>query len=431
LEERRVGLEQEFFLVEHSGALSNRADEFLARCTELARETGADPECFAPECARCMVEINAPPAPSAEGLSGEYLASVGLALEAARSLGLRLYPFATYPLAEECSLRDEPRYEIQARTLGRERFRIAGRCAGVHLHLEAAPRSVDPATAVSYDSTRAAREELLALYNLATALDPALVVLSRSGPFYGGKATGLANRTACYRGDPDLFPNGLYAGLAAAGGLRPYAGSVGELVALQFARHHAWLAAVEGAGLDPALLSETGDGLLQTSWNPVRLNAVGTVELRSPDSNLPETVLALANLVERAAGRVRREGLRVVPRAGLAVFEADEEALYVPGFDYLGGRLFREAVSAGAESPEVVAYLDSVLAFSGADAAAFKDAEGRYRSAEAEVLEQFPAGTVLSREEGFALVRDACDELEAQVSALGAAPAEPAKAGEA
>lgn len=423
MEERCIGLEQEFFLVKESGNLSNRSDEFLARCGELAGKAGRNPEGFAPECATCMVEINAPPSRSVEDLAREYLAGVGLAIEAARELGLRLYPLATYPLAVECALRDEPRYELQARTVGRERFQIAGRCAGVHLHLETAANTMHPTTGVSYDSTPEARYELLSLYNLATALDAALVSLSRSGPFYGGKATGLATRTTCYRGDPDLFPNGLYADLSPVGGLRPYAASIEELVELQFDRHHAWLAAMDRAGLERETLFETGDGLLQTAWNPVRLNGVGTVELRGLDSNHPVSVLALATLVSSAADRVRRERLRVVPRVELAVFEADGDTLYVPGFDYLSGRLFREAVSAGVESPEVVAYLDSVLDFAGVEPGAFKDAEGRYRSAESDVLRRFPAGSVLSQEEGLALVREACDELEAQVAALQDGPA--------
>ena len=40
LENRCVGLEQEFFLVDEYGALSNLADEFLARCREVAEAVG-------------------------------------------------------------------------------------------------------------------------------------------------------------------------------------------------------------------------------------------------------------------------------------------------------------------------------------------------------------------------------------------------------
>jgi len=47
--ERRKGLEQEFFLVDEAGVLSERADEFLQRCQEVAEAEGRSPSYFAPE----------------------------------------------------------------------------------------------------------------------------------------------------------------------------------------------------------------------------------------------------------------------------------------------------------------------------------------------------------------------------------------------
>ncbi|HET7478056.1 MAG TPA: glutamate-cysteine ligase family protein [Rubrobacteraceae bacterium] len=419
-EGRCIGLEQEFFLVDATGTLSDRADEFLARCAELTRSAGRDPEGFFPECARCMVEINTPPSYSLANLSREYLQNVELAMEAARDLGLRLYPLATYPLKAEGSLRDEPRYELQARTVGRRRFENAGQCAGVHLHLETAAGAVDPRVGVSYESTRAARRGLLDLYNLATALDAALIALSRSCPFYADAATGLAMRTACYRGDPDLFPGGLYAELPLVGGLLPYAESIEDLVEQQFARYYSWLGAMDRADVDPRLFERLGGGLLNSSsWNPVRLNTHGTVELRGLDSNYPETVLALLALVKTVADRVRRDGLRVVPDDDLRVFEISCGKLHVPSFEYLSGDLFREAVSRGVESPEISAYLDSIFEFArdGEDYAALRSGGG-YRTTEADILDRYPGDTVLTRERGLALVLEACDELEAQVTRL-------------
>jgi hypothetical protein len=46
----------------------------------------------------------------------------------------------------------------------------------------------------------ASQEELLGHYNLATALDPALVALTRACPFYEGRAEGAAASTVHYRG---------------------------------------------------------------------------------------------------------------------------------------------------------------------------------------------------------------------------------------
>ncbi len=131
-ERRRIGLEQEFLLVDESGKPSDRADDFLSRCADTAASEGLDPESFSKECSRGMVEIKTAPADILEKLEEEYMANVGLAIRAGRELGLRLYPLATYPLPFTPAFREEPRYTLQIETIGRERFLDAGRCFGVH-----------------------------------------------------------------------------------------------------------------------------------------------------------------------------------------------------------------------------------------------------------------------------------------------------------
>ncbi|MGB3635794.1 MAG: glutamate-cysteine ligase family protein, partial [Rubrobacteraceae bacterium] len=361
MKDRRVGLEQELFLVDDEGVLSNRADEFLARSHELAEDKGQNPDDFAPECARSLVEVSTPPAASVDALADEYLGSLRLALHAARDLGLRLYPLATYPLPVTPDMRDELHYRIQTRTMGWEKFLHAGRCAGVHLHLEVAPGTIDSQVGVSYESSGAAREELLNVYNLATALDPAIIALTRSSPFYEGELQEVTARTAYYRGSPEFAPSGLYADLVAVGGLQPYAEGVENLVELQFSRYREWLAAMERAGVGRGLFEEAGDGLLDAAWNPVRLNAHGTVELRGIDGNYPTVVLGMARLITGAIGRVLDEGLTVKPTKEVGTLELDGRFLRVPDLEYVGKDLFRAAASMGMESLEVGAYIDSVL----------------------------------------------------------------------
>ena len=433
-EDRRVGLEQEFFLVDEDGVLSNRADEFLTLCREEAGASDRDPEGFAPECARSMVEISTPPVHSLAELADEYTASLGLALDAGRELGLRLYPLATYPLPVQPDMREEPHYQLQARAVGRERFMHAGRCAGVHLHLEVAGGTVDSRAGVSHASEKAAREELLNTYNLATALDAALIALTRSCPFYEGVADGMAARTALYRGDPELAPHGLYAQLQEVGGLLPYADNAAKLVEQQFARYHAWLAVLDRAGVERRLFSKMGGALLQaSSWNPVRLNRHGTIELRGIDSNYPEKVLETCALVSSAADRVRREHLTVVPREDQRVFEVVGDTLLVPDFEYLNGNLFRAAMTEGAGSPEVASYLDSLLRFANPGVETGFEGlggDGLYRTTEDEILQSF--GSQVSRvsgERGLGLVREACSRLEKWVTSFRRGAAEATRAG--
>jgi carboxylate-amine ligase len=422
--ERRIGLEQEFFLVDGEGKPSDRADEFLARCRETAETEGLAPEVFVGEVSTSMVEINISPAHTVADLAGGYLASLDLALRAGRELDIRLYPLATYPLPVTPTIRDETRYELQARTIGRVRFIHAGRFAGVHLHLELPTGAVDPNAVVSPNAPAPARDELLNIYNLATALDPALVALTRSSPFYEGRASGLAVRTAFYRGSALFGPEGLYTYLPEVGGLRPYAKSVEELVERQLSGYRVWLAAMDRAGVERRLFLETGGNALKAAWNPVRLNQHGTVELRGIDGNYPQVILAVAALVYGAASRVRRDGLTVEPDGQTLAFRVEEDRLFVPGFAYLGKILSYAGTTGGVENPEVSTYLDSILEFVASDGWGSEHLawlwfpEGSYRTTEAEILRKLPRIIHLSVDEGLRLVNDACDEFEEQVSSL-------------
>lgn len=417
---RRLGLEQEFFLTDQTGVLCAEADRFVLRCRESAASSGGDPGCFRGECARSMVEVSTAPCHDFAALAEDYESNLRLALHAGRELGLRLYPLGTYPLPTNPIFRDEPCYTVKKRTLGGERMIHAGRCAGTHLHLELPPNTVAPTVKASRRASPEAREELLALYNLATALDPALVALGRSCPFYEGEMPGFAARVVRYRGALDV--KGVYSGLPEIGDLQPYAGSVEDLISLERRRYQAWFSAMDRAGVERRLFGRTGGNRHRAAWNPVRLSPHGTVEIRTPDSNYPDKVLALAALIYRAARRVRREGLRVLPLAGVRVFEAASGMLLVPDLAYLRGELFPAAATTGTGSPEVRRYLDSIFEFaeSGTEGQEYlerlRNPGGGYAVTEAEILRRSPPviGSIAPGE-GLELVREACDELERQI----------------
>jgi len=69
----------------------------------------------------------------------------------------------------------------------------------------------------------------------------------------------------------------------------------------------------------------------------------------------------VAAIILRAADRVRRDGLEVVPDDGVLAFEVTGDVLRVPGFGHLGGELLHAAVTAGADDETITAYLDSIL----------------------------------------------------------------------
>src|SRR5215203_1237121 len=418
----RIGLEHEFFLVDRSGEPRDLADLFLRACREAARVEGLDPHCFKAESVMSMVEITTPPTYSVGEMTAHYLDNLGLALGVASELGLALYPLGTYPLPIRTVIREDPGYAVKASIIGQDRFSHAGRCAGAHLHLELPAGTVWPDVKAALRAPGAAQRELLGLYNLATALDPALVALTRACPFYQGKTDGFAARTVHYRGI--LGFEGIYAGLDEVGALSAYASRVEDLVDQQRARYRAWFAAMDLAGVERRLFASMEGSLHRASWNPVRLTHHGTVEIRGMDGNYPEVILAVCALISGTAERIRREHLEVRPSRGVLALEPDGELLHVPVFSYLNGELLGAAVTRGVLDQRVEAYVDSVIRFASPylespELVGPLGSSGSYRTTECEIVETFPdLGAALTRKQGLSLVRGACSRMDEQLSSL-------------
>ena len=424
---RRLGMEQEFFLVGRDGRVSDAADEVIAACEEVAAEAGVEGTRFEAEWVRNMVEIITPPRPDVAGLAAEYLGVLRMLLEGARRCGVRVYPLSSYPLHLIPQMRDSENAHVQLRTVGFERFLNAGRCTGTHLHVEV-PDAIDERTGVALGASEDAKRELVDAYNLSTSLDPVLIALGRSCPFYEGHSTGLAYHTTRYRGSHRFGWDGVYSDLQIVGGLRPYADDAEHLVQMQFDRHHGWLQALDRAGVDRKRFHDSGGALLKSGWNPVRLNVHGTVELRNIDSNLPEVVIGIIALVDAAHRFVRERGLTVTPRAGQPVMAVEGDRLLVPDFEALNGPLLFAAVTRGLDEPSVKAYADSVRSLAAEAAAGPPWVRGlvprpdAFTTTEARLLRgYYPSGERLSQSRGLELVRDCCDLLERQVEELSEA----------
>ena len=426
LNNSRLGLEQEFFIVDSQGFLSHRADEVLECCCQVAQKSDRPTDCFAPEFVKSIVEINTVPVDSFSELTAEYLDLLKILIAVTKSLDLRIYPLSTYPLYATPVMRNKPNYHLQVRTVGEGRFNNAAKCTGTHIHLDLPDDVVDPRIGLAYNSTPEARTRVLNIYNLATAFDAAIIALSRACPFYDGTVAGKAMRTIHYRGSKKFAWQGVYTNLQTVGGLMPYAENVEELTRQLFNRYHTWLQAMDLAGVERQMFLDSGGELLTAGWNPIRLNSIGTVELRGADSNYPRITLALVALVSEAANRVRREDLTVRPKPGVKTFELKGQELFVPEFDYLNDELLYAAVTEGIDNAAVKDYLDSILEFSCSNNSEdnnyltqFKTNLGKYTTTEAQLLEKFATTTgTISQSDGLALVRYCCDRLEEEVNSL-------------
>jgi len=424
LHKSRIGLEQEFFIVDSEGFLSDRADEFLSACSRLAKQNNRPAGCFAPEFVKSIIEINTVPVNNFREFTVEYLDLLRILLQVGKELDLRVYPLSTYPLHTTPTMRNKPNYHLQVRTVGAGRFDNAAKCTGTHIHLDLPDGVVDRRIGLAYDSSAEAREQVISIYNLATAFDAAIIALSRACPFYEGEVAGKAMRTIHYRGSKYFAWEGVYTNLPSIGGLMPYAETPEDLTRQIFARYHSWLQAMDEAGVDRQIFLDSGGELLTAGWNPIRLNRLGTIELRGADSNYPQVIVALVALVSEAADRVRRENIIVRPKAGCKTFNLQGQELHVPEFDYLNNDLLYTAVTEGIKNTAVKDYLDSILEFScqndsevGIYLSQFKNKIGEYTTTEAQLLAKYHTTTgTISQADGLALVRYCCDRLEEEVS---------------
>jgi hypothetical protein len=177
--------------------------------------------------------------------------------------------------------------------------------------------------------------------------------------------------------------------------------------------------------VDRRLFASTRGNLHRASWNPIRLNHHGTVEIRSMDANFPEVILAVCALICGAVDRLRHERLTVRPTRQVRTIELDGDDLLVPTFSYLSGELLEAAVTYGVLDQRIEAYLDSFVGFACAyveEPALVESLEGPgsgYRTTEAELLHSFPLReATVSRDQGLSLVQRSCRRLGDEVASL-------------
>jgi hypothetical protein len=210
---------------------------------------------------------------------------------------------------------------------------------------------------------------------------------------------------------------------------------VEDLVDQEKARYRAWFAAMDLAGVERRLCASTGGDLHRASWNPVRLNHHGTLEIRSMDSNFPEVILRVCALICGAVERIASERLKVRPSPEVRTLELDGDVLLVPDFSYLSGELLNAAVTGGVHDHRIKSYLDSFVGFASAFAEGPRlfgllGRSGIYETTESEILGTLsPLGASVTRYQGLSLVRDACRRLDEQVASLRHAYDDPSLGG--
>lgn len=355
-----TGFEIELFMIDRNGRVVDGADILLKKVpSERALS-------IKKECSASMIEIATTPHEMVKDTMLSLLDELEWLVTEAEKENLLLLPLGTYPGEFNPTMRQDASYKIQESIFGKQRFAIAGRCVGFHSHFTL-PRGIfDSKTQVLRMIMHSKiKDSLLHSYNFLIAADPALTTFMQSSPFYQGRYVGKDARIIMYRGGKSLdSPDGLYANMETFGSLPHYIPTVFDMMNLIEERFNDWNTLIKKIGLNVRSISQYGS-ILDTVWNPVKINPHGTIETRGMDVNHPQYCAGMGVILKFILRKIQEEHYSVIPsEIGINTpFKRVEDNIYVPPFSYVKNTMQKLAAYQGFESEEVYNYCKRFLRF--------------------------------------------------------------------
>ncbi len=355
------GFEAEFCILDNNGIPIKNVDPIIKECRkELGRNR------VKTECNKSWIELTSYPSINVNNTSADLLHTLEHVCEIAGKKDMYVFPFATHPMRYEPAMRKKRWYLIQQRVFGKDRFRKALLCAGFHYHYTL-PRGI-------FDHKKGflrvmkhskIKESMMHSYNVAIAVDPILTSFLQSSPFVDGRNLAKDSRLLYYRGGKQLnYPKGMYGNQQLLGGLPPYKQTEKDLIYSIRKREKRVKKLIEKAGVNPGKTMEKTH-TLDLCWNVVRINKLGTLELRGMDVNYPQYMIGAGILLKFLFREIQQDFLKVVP-ADITVEEAfkrEGNVVYIPPHTTVRNILQRESAYNGFSSKKIRKYTTRFLRF--------------------------------------------------------------------
>lgn len=355
----RFGIEFELFTLDEKGYMIDGADRLIAAVKKEHPSVN-----IKKECGKNMIEIITLPhteVPDAMMLALEDFEKVSAVAAKEKIL---LYGYGTYPGAFTPEFQTGRRYQIQRKIIGKQRFAIGGRCIGLHFHFSLPWGVFDNFSKILKPLVNSKNMRgLIHLYNLCIAMDPAITTFSQSSPFYQGQRLGKDARVIVYRGGQALnYPGGMYANLPKFGALQPYKSTSTDIQHVILDRFNDLKNMFSKLGYNISSFLRYGS-ILDTAWNPVKINPHGTMEIRGADMNHPDVIIALAVLLKFLNKEIQEKYLKVVPsdNAIKNPFQFDGKRIFIPPDTHVINHLQSLAAYEGLENTEIYKYCDALL----------------------------------------------------------------------
>jgi gamma-glutamyl:cysteine ligase YbdK (ATP-grasp superfamily) len=359
LKTMRFGIEFELFTLDEQGYMTNGADRLIKR----VKNEYPDIE-IKRECAKNMIEITTPPREEVPHAMQTALEDYERVIQCAEKEKLILYSYGTYPGAFTPEFHSGKRYTDKEKIIGKQRFTIAGRCIGLHIHYSLPWGVFDSLERIIKPLIRSKnKESMVNIYNLCIAMDPALTTFAQSSPFYQGEKLGKDARMIAYRGGKELdYPQGLYANLPQFGALPNYKSTNTDILHVIGERFNEWTDLVKQFTQNVIILSKHGS-ILDNTWNPVKINAHGTMEVRGMDMNHPDIIIALAICIKYIIKAVQEKYIKVIPSdTGIeAPFKKEGNKIFIPPDSYVQNELQRKSAYNGLKDDAIYTYCNGFL----------------------------------------------------------------------
>lgn len=354
-----LGIEFELFTLDENGYMVNGADRLISR----VKKEYPDIE-IKRECGKNMIEITTPPHTEVPNVMLKAVEDFEKVVICAKEEKLVLYAYGTYPGIFTPEFNSANRYKTQQKILGKQRFSISGRVIGLHIHYSLPWGVFDEYLKVIKPLINSKnKESTVNTYNLCIAMDPALTTLSQSSPFYQGRYLAKDSRVVVYRGGERLdYPQGLYANHPKFGALQNYKSTNSDILYLIAERFESWGQLAKKIGHNAYSLTKHGS-VLDNTWNPVKINAHGTMEIRGMDMNHPDIVVAIAIIIKFIIKAVQEKFLKVVPTDSAIndPFKLDGQKILVPPDSYVINELQKLAAYEGLSNDKIYTYCQSLL----------------------------------------------------------------------
>ncbi|MBN1156230.1 hypothetical protein JXA85_01315 [Candidatus Woesearchaeota archaeon] len=354
-----VGFEVELFTINGKGRIVAGADTLIKRAKKLGLKY------VKKECSKNVIELAADP----DEIVPESMGNVLDELEKICSFGEKkdifLCPLGTYPGSFNPVLRrDNKHYDIKESILGKNRFKIEARCCGLHCHYTLPRGTFDAEVRMLKLLVRAKiKNAMVNSYNMMIAADPALTTFMQSSPFYQQRYFGKDSRVIMYRGGKDLKnEKGAYSKLSRFGGLPQYKLTTLDLIELITNRYESWMSFIDEMGINIKTLAIYGS-ILDTTWNPVRVNAHGTLEQRGMDMNHPKYIVGIGGMIKFVLKKLQEEHYAVVPSdIGIKEpFKIEGDIIYIPPHSYVKKQMQYLSAYEGLDNEMVYDYCKRFL----------------------------------------------------------------------